>query len=174
MQVNELVLDLFEKARKAKYPLTRAAIMSFGRAVKKTLLDRNKVSEGKREKLEGFKAGEKWAKNFVSRNGLVSNNLFGEAGSVDREEIKKGIYVKEWGVSDDEKEESHGESTGWGGIAPPPYTQLSQYFGPLERAAEEFANREAAFYLQKAKLAMIKAHAPKPVRQSDIRAFVEA
>ena len=53
VQVDELVLDLFEKARKAKYPATRADIMSFGRAAKKTLLDGNKVLDGEREKLEG-------------------------------------------------------------------------------------------------------------------------
>ena len=82
-----------------------------------------------------------------------------------------GTYVEEGGVSDDEKEESDGESTGCGGIAPPLYAQLPQYFGPLDRAAEESGNLEAAFYLQKAKIAMIKAHASKPVRQSDIRAL---
>ena len=32
-----------------------------------------------------------------------------------------GTYVEEGVVSDDEKEESDGESTGCGGIAPPPY-----------------------------------------------------
>ena len=30
-------------------------------------------------------------KNFVSRNGFVSKNLFGEAGSVDREKTKEGM-----------------------------------------------------------------------------------
>ena len=83
-----------------------------------------------------------------------------------------GTYVEEGGVSDDEKQESNGESTGCGGIAPPPYAQLSRYFGPLERAAEESGNRGANFYLQKAKMAMLKAHASKPVRQSDIGAFM--
>ena len=83
-----------------------------------------------------------------------------------------GTYLEEGGVSDDEKEESDGESTRCGGIAPPPYAQLSQYFGPLERAEEESGNRQATFYLEKAKMTMIKAHASKPVRQSDIKAFV--
>ena len=55
--------------------------------------------------------------------------------------------MEEGGVSDDEREESDEESTGCGGIAPPPYAQLSRYFGPLERAAKELGNREAAFYL---------------------------
>ena len=76
------------------------------------------------------------------------------------------------GVSDDEKEESDGESTGCGGIVSPPYAQLSQYFGPQERAGEASGNRAAAFYLKKAKTVMIEAHASKPVQQSDIRAFV--
>ena len=83
-----------------------------------------------------------------------------------------GTYVEEGGVvSDDEKEESGGESTGCEGIAPPPYAQLSQYFSPLERAAEGSGSRGAAFYQQKAKMTMIKAHASKPVRQSGIRAL---
>ena len=105
MQVDELVLDLFEKAGKVKFPVTRAATMSFGRAAEKTLLGGNKVSK------------------------------------------KNDTYVEEGGVSDDQKEENDGDSTGCGGIAPPPYAQLSQYFGPLERAAEESGNRGAAFYL---------------------------
>ena len=46
VHVDELVLDLFEKARKAKYPVTRAAIVYFGRAAKKPLLDGKKVSGG--------------------------------------------------------------------------------------------------------------------------------
>lgn len=83
-------MDLLEKARKAKFPVTEAAIMAFGRSATKTLLA-GTVSAAEREKLEGFKAGEKWAKNFVRRNGLVSKNLFGEAGSVDREKVKEGL-----------------------------------------------------------------------------------
>lgn len=82
-----------------------------------------------------------------------------------------GTYTKEVGVSDDEGG-SDGESSGGGGIEPPPYSQLSQHFGPLERAAGESGNSEAAFHLQKAKMAMIKAHASKPVRQSDMREFI--
>lgn len=84
-------MDLLEKARKAKYPVTQVAIMAFGRSATKTLLAGTAVSAAEREKLEGFKAGEKWARNFVRRNGLVSKNLFGEAGSVDREKVKEGM-----------------------------------------------------------------------------------
>ena len=73
------------------------------------------------------------------------------------------------GVSDNEKEKGDGESTGCGSIAPPPDAQSFQYFGPMERAAERSGYREAAVYLQKAKLARIKTHASKAVRHSDIR-----
>ena len=59
LQVDEMALDLLEKARQAKYPVTQAAIMSFGRAATKTLLAGTNVSEAERTKLEGFKAGEK-------------------------------------------------------------------------------------------------------------------
>lgn len=83
-----------------------------------------------------------------------------------------GTYEEDVGGPDDEEGGSDGESTGGGGIEPPPYSQLSQYFGPLERAAGESGNREAAFLLQKAKMAMIEAHASKPVRQSDMREFI--
>lgn len=86
-----MALELLEKARQAKYPVTQAAVMSFGRSATKTLLAGTTVSEAERKKLEGFKAGEKWAKNFVRRNGLESKNLFGEAGSVDHEKVKEGL-----------------------------------------------------------------------------------
>ena len=54
----------------------------------------------------------------------------------------------------------------------PAYDELSSHFGVLEAAAEESGNRDAAFYLTKAKMAMIAAHSAKRVRQADMREFV--
>ena len=73
--------------------------------------------------------------------------------------------------TDDEKEDGDNDRTGCGGIVPPPYAEISSSFGLLERAAEEGGNDNAAFPLQKPRMAFIEAHASKPVRQADIRIF---
>ena len=54
---------------------------------------------------------------------------------------------------------------------PPPYAEISSSFGLLERAAEEGANENAAFHLQKPRMVFIEAHASKPVRQAYMRVF---
>lgn len=75
---------------------------------------------------------------------------------------------------DDETEDGGGgENTGRERRAPPAYGELSAHFGVLESAADESGNGDAAFHLQKAKMAMIAAHAAKGVRQTDMREFVE-
>ncbi|CAB1106964.1 unnamed protein product [Ectocarpus sp. CCAP 1310/34] len=66
-----------------------------------------------------------------------------------------------------------GENTGRERRGPPAYSGLSPHFGVLESAADESGNGDAAFHLQKAKMAMIAAHAAKRVRQADMREFVE-
>ena len=58
--------------------------------------------------------------------------------------------------------------------APPPYSDLSSCFGPLEQKAESAGNSEAAHFLRKAKMAFLAAHAAKPTRQADIRMFSES
>ena len=77
-----------------------------------------------------------------------------------------GVYS-----TDDGKEGGDNERTGCGGTVPPPYAEISSSFGLLERAAEEGGNDNAAFPLQKPRMAFIEAHASKPVRQADIRGF---
>lgn len=107
-QVDNIVLDLFEKARKAKISVTRAVMQAFGRSATATLLEASTSGE-KLKKLETFQAGDKWAKNFVKRQNLVTKVLHGEAGSVNpnSEVIKKGmetvihackVYVDETGI----------------------------------------------------------------------------
>ena len=53
--------------------------------------------------------------------------------------------------------------------APPAYAELSSHFGVLEKTAEDSRNEDSAFHLQRAKIAMIAAHASKPTRQADMR-----
>ena len=89
--MDAFVLDLFEKAREGKIPVTRAVIQSFGRSARATLLDASATSADLKEKLSAFKAGETWMKNFVKRNGLNSKVLHGEAGSVNHERIAEDI-----------------------------------------------------------------------------------
>ena len=90
-QVETLDLDLLEEARQTKIPVTRDVLRSFGRAAKATLLADTAMSEAERARVEDFKAGEKWAKNFVKRNNIKCVRLHGQAGSVDKEAIKQGM-----------------------------------------------------------------------------------
>ena len=78
----------------------------------------------------------------------------------------------------DEEEELNdtGEIESAGGrklVAPPPYTELSGFFGLLEQLAQSAGNIEAGF-LRKAKMSFLAAHAAKPVRQADMRMFLES
>ena len=89
-----------------------------------------------------------------------------------------GIVAEEIDPSDDEKElNESGDAENGGGRkveAPPPYSDLSSCFGPLEQKAESAGNSEAAHFLRKAKMAFLAAHAAKPTRQADIRMFSES
>ena len=69
VQVDALVLDFFELVRRAKYVVTCAVVMPFGRSSTKTLLASATTSVAHDERLERFQEGEVWAKNFVVRNG---------------------------------------------------------------------------------------------------------
>ena len=72
-------------------PVPRDVLRSFGRSARATLLADTATSEAVRARVEDFKAGEKWAKNFVRRNKIQSLRLHGEAGSVDHAAIKEGM-----------------------------------------------------------------------------------
>ena len=69
----------------------------------------------------------------------------------------------------EKQDSSDDEGTERGVGEPPAYAELSSYFGVLEKAAEDSRNGDAAFHLQRAKIAMIAAHASKPARQADMR-----
>ena len=77
----------------------------------------------------------------------------------------------------DEEEELNdtGEIENAGGrklVAPPPYTELSGVFGPLEQLAQLAGNTEAGHFLRK--MSFLAAHAAKPVPQADMRMFLES
>ena len=65
-------------------------IETFGIAAKKNLLAAASTSAADK-KLETFTASEKWVRNFISRNGMSSVVLHGEAGSVNDEAIAEGL-----------------------------------------------------------------------------------
>ena len=81
---------------------------------------------------------------------------------------------------DSEEEEElndTGENESAGGrklVASPPYTEPSGFFGPLEQLAQSAGNIEAGHFLRKAKMSFLAAHAAKPVRQADMRMFLES
>ena len=58
-----------------------------------------------------------------------------------------------------------------GRAVPPPSAKLSSHFRALESVAGKCGMKEAAHHLQKAEMAMIHAHASRPARQTEIRAF---
>lgn len=116
-----------------------------------------------------IKAVNEWA-TFEDQEEVLE--AFRQDAMDDMTEHLNGTFIADADASDDEEEESQGDGGGGAGIEPPPYSELSQPFGSLERAARLSGNRDAAFHLQRAKMAMIKAHASKPVRQSDMREFL--
>ena len=104
LQVDALVLDLFEKVREGEILVTRPVIQSFGRSARATLLDAFATSADLEEKLSALKAGETWMKDFVKRNGLNSKVLHGEAGSVNHERIAEDMKAIREECRNDRKE----------------------------------------------------------------------
>ena len=92
------------------------------------------------------------------------------AGGGSQKTARKGEFPE---VEDEAEDGGGDQNTGRERRAPPGYDELSPHFGVLEAAAEESDNGDAAFYLTKAKMAMIAAHSAKRVRQADMREFVE-
>ena len=88
-QVDKLVMEFVEEARKVPLPVTRATIQSFGVAAGDKMLAAASTSADK--KLEMFGASEKSVRNFLLRHGMSSTVLHGEAGSVDVESIAEGM-----------------------------------------------------------------------------------
>ena len=79
------------------------------------------------------------------------------------------IPVEEEESSDGEDDGSDDRSTGGGGSEPPSYADLSQHFGTLEKYASGCGLTETNYFLKKARMVMVEAHASKPARQADVR-----
>lgn len=69
-------------------PVTRNVISSFGRVLITKTLSSNNIAGAQTPRFSSFIAGEKWAKNSVRRQGIVSKALYGEGGGIDREAAK--------------------------------------------------------------------------------------
>ena len=69
-------------------------------------------------------------------------------------------------VLDDTEEVESAEGRGF--ALPPPFSELSSLFGPLEEHAESCGISEAVYHLRKAKMSFIAARASKPAVQTDI------
>ena len=82
--------------------------------------------------------------------------------------LLSGTHVSTGGEEEEEEEGGGDENTGRERRVPPAYDELSSHFSALVAAAEESGNRDAAFYLTKAKMAIIAAHSAKRVRQADM------
>lgn len=91
LQIEKLVVGFVEQARKVSLPVTRDSIQSFGIASRDKLLAAPSTSAEDKKKLENFGASVKWARNFISRHGMSSTVLHGEAGSVDAEAISNDM-----------------------------------------------------------------------------------
>ena len=137
-------MTMIEDARKLRIPVTGATIEAYGVAAKKKLVAAASTTAAEKGRPEAFNVSGKWVKNLVLRNELVSKVLHGEAGC---------------------------ESEGGRRLAPPPpFSELSSLFGPLERYAESCGISGAAYHLRKAKMDFIHARSSKPAVQADIRA----
>ena len=92
-QVNKLVMEFVEEARKVLLPVTRATIQSLGVAARDELSAVVLTSADDKNNLEMFGASEKLVRNFLLRHGMSSTVLHGEAGSVDVESVAEGMEM---------------------------------------------------------------------------------
>ena len=93
----------------------------------------------------------------------------------------KGLALEGGDSSDSQDEEddddgnaADGNVRGGAAEPPPPYAELSQYFAPLESYAAASGLDETGYLLQRTRMLMIEAHASKPTRQTDVRAYFDA
>lgn len=78
-------MAFIDEARRSGMPVSRDVIQVFGKRAAEDIMASPDISAGLKKKVEGFSAGEKWVRNFVSRNNLKSKALHGETGSADGE-----------------------------------------------------------------------------------------
>ena len=133
------------------------------------VLETLRVTSGERANTAAVKGAHDWAtvedqEDVAEAVGLdVVEEMTEYLNETCDEEVEKN-------VSDDENEE--GEDDSGGRAVPPPYAELSSHLRALESVAEKCGMKEATHHhLQKAKMAMIHAHASRPARRTDSRAF---
>lgn len=126
------------------------------------------ITPGQRADKDALQKAQEWA-------GIEEKEDISEAMRSDvAEDLTDALAGKllDVDLSDSEQENEVDGRTGAGSAEPPPYSELAKYFGPLESNAAGCGMAEASHFLQKAKMAMIEAHACKPTRQADVREFI--
>lgn len=99
--MDKRVLAYANAAKQQGLPITRATIVLFGHSAKKTVLDAGdpKMTARDKQKLEAFLASDKWAKNFINRNGLKGNVAFhataGEGSSTAQGQVGQQVGMEE-------------------------------------------------------------------------------
>ena len=74
-------------------------------------------------------------------------------------------FTEDYDCDEEEEKKNTGEVESVGGrtlMAPPPYSDLSEFFDPLEQFAQSAGNTEAGHFVRKAKMSVFSAHAAKP------------
>lgn len=118
--MDKRVLAFVDEAKRQGLPVTRSTIMAFGRNAKETVLGASdlQLTEADTRRLEAFMVSEKWAKNFINRNGLNPNavlraaaaaataggsSAYGEVGEQDgvEEEARSTSHDKDSDVLDE-------------------------------------------------------------------------
>lgn len=130
------------------------------------------IAPGTRAHPAAIKAVDEWAR--LEEQPEFADTLSEDAKEIFMERVNN-TYEEEVDSDDEEDNAKDSESAGGGGgTAPPSFAELSSFFGPLEQYAESSGIGMVGHFLRKAKMAFFAAHAAKPTRQLDIRAFTES
>lgn len=91
LQIERLVEKYIEDARHVKLPVTGDTIKAFGLKAKGVIQASADTTPALRTHTEGFTAGDKWHRNFVTRHGMKSVTRHGEGGSVNEQAAAEGM-----------------------------------------------------------------------------------
>ena len=141
------------------------------------------ITPGETAAETSLRAAQRWA-SIEDQEDVIEAQQLDQAESVAAS--LKGLALEGGDSSDSQDEEDDDDgnaadgnaadgNVGGGAAEPPPsYAELSQYFAPLESYAAASGLDEAGYLLQRARMFMIEAHASKPTRQTDVRAYFDA
>ncbi|CAN0079879.1 unnamed protein product, partial [Pylaiella littoralis] len=136
---------------------------------------RSTVGDIRKDKatLQENAASTSWSETSKSRKGGDFPKVDSLVMTMIEDARKDGTFADDANPSDDELElvgTENVESEGGRRLAPPPpFSELSSFFGPLEKYAESCGISGAAYHLRKAKMDFIQAMSSKPAVQADIR-----